>query len=182
MNGDLIIEQRKAVPVFICGIQLFCDSFSVSDTKVIAERATVSGGNAVTNIHPKCSRVVLKGRTFNETTPIEPVCVLKGFMDNSQTFNFFYRGISCKKCRVAAFTVEDSGRNYLDFSLTLAVEEFQSVGGGYSGSLCKYNGFCRKLCKGREIARFYFQEGCLCSVYDVQMQHSSRSSKLFRYC
>lgn len=129
MNGDLILEQRKAVPVLICGIQLFCDSFSVSDTKVIAERATVSGGNAVTNIHPKCSRVVLKGRTFNETTPMEHVCVLKGFMDNSQTFNFFYRGISCKKCRVAAFTVEDSGRNYLDFSLTLSVEEFQSVGG-----------------------------------------------------
>lgn len=127
MNGSVWLEQRKAVPVIIGDVQIYCDSFSVSDSRVLAERATASGDNAVTNQYVKLPRVILKGRTFDEDTPLGAVCSLNGLMGSAQTFNVFYRGITCRNCVVTAYTADDSGRDYIDFSLTLAVESFERI-------------------------------------------------------
>jgi len=120
MSTSTFITNRKASPVTIGNMQLYCESMELSAKRVIAETSTVSGTGTVTNTAPRSAVITLKGRAFDETSPLKSAAQLDSLLRSSNTLTVQYRGLVFTSCRVLAFEVTDSGRDYIDVSVTLS--------------------------------------------------------------
>ena len=120
MSTSTYISNRKAVPVTIGTMQLYCEDMKLSAKRVIAETSTVSGSGTVTNTSPRCAVITFKGRAFSETSPLHNAALLDALLRSSNTQTVQYRGLVFSSCRVLAFEVTDSGRDYIDVSVTLS--------------------------------------------------------------
>jgi len=120
MSTATYLNNRKAVPVYIGSMLIYCEDMSISEKRVIAEASTVSGGGAVTNTAPRCASITLKGRAFNEELPLHNAAQLDSMLRSSTTLTVQYRGLILGRCRILSFTVSDSGLNYVDITVTLS--------------------------------------------------------------
>lgn len=120
MSTETIITSRRAVPVDIGTLKLYCEEMSISGKRVIAEASTVSGSDTVTNTSPRCDVITLKGRTFDEEKPLHAAALLDSLLRSSTLLTVQYRGLIFGSSRILSFTVSDSGRDFVEVTVTLS--------------------------------------------------------------
>ena len=114
------MTSRRAVPVDIGTMKLYCEEMSISGKRVIAEASTVSGSDTVTNTSPRCDCITLKGRTFDEEKPLHSAALLDQLLRSSSLLTVQYRGLVFNNCRILSFAVSDSGRDFVDVTVVLS--------------------------------------------------------------
>jgi len=120
MSTSTYITSRRAVPVSIGTMQLYCEDMTIAAKRVNAETSTVSGSGTVTGSAPRCAVVNMKGRTFDESSPLHSAAQLDALLRSHSTLTVSYRGLVFDDCRILAYEVTDSGRDYVDLSVTLS--------------------------------------------------------------
>ena len=120
MSTSTFISNRRAVPVNIGTMQLYCESMVLSAKRAVSEASTVSGSGTVTNTSPRCADITLKGRAFNEEQPLHSAAVLDSLLRSSTALTVQYRGLIFNSCRILTYEVTDSGRDYADISVSLS--------------------------------------------------------------
>lgn len=118
--------RREAIPVTIGYMELYCESFKASAVSDLAEQPTVSGGNVITNRSKKSTRLVFKGRVYNETVPLQ-FLFIANTMNNPSGYTIEYRGMIFKNCIIYGFTVEDKGDDFVYVSVTVATPDIITV-------------------------------------------------------
>lgn len=119
MNG---LSQREAIPVTIGYMELYCESFKASAITDLAEQPTVSGDTYITNRCKKATRLVFKGRVYNESQPLRFLCIANT-MNNPSGYTIEYRGMRFTNCIIYGFTVEDKGDDFIYVSVTVATPD-----------------------------------------------------------
>lgn len=114
------ISERKAFPVRIGDILMYCDGYKASAVRMLAEASTVSGNNIVTNGAPKAMRLTLRGRIIPSNKPMQFVCTAYNMLRSKVLFNIDCRGLSCTGCTLLSFSAEDTGKDYINAEITLA--------------------------------------------------------------
>ena len=122
MSTSTLINNRRAVPMNIGSLRLYCEEMSLTGKRVIAETSTVSGSDVVTNTSPRCASVTIKGHIFDEEVPLSAGAALDSLLRSTQTLTVYYRGLIFGNCRVLSFNISDSGREYLDVTITLSTD------------------------------------------------------------
>lgn len=114
--------RREAVPVTIGYMELYCESFKASSVSDLSEQPTVSGDNLITNRAKKSTRLVFKGRVYNEQYPLQ-FLIIANTMGNPSGYTIEYRGMVFKNCIIYGFTVEDKGDDFVYVSVTVATPD-----------------------------------------------------------
>ncbi len=127
MSTTTILNQRKAIPVNIGDMQLYCEEFSASASRTVSEAATVTGDAALTGTFPRSAKLTMKGRAFDEDAPLSFLLMLNDMLRSPQTLTVEYRGLFFGDCRVLSYSVGDSGENYTDISVTLSSADIYSA-------------------------------------------------------
>ena len=120
MSTSTYLTRRKAVPVNIGDMLLYCEEFTASAARTVSEKATVSGGAAVTNTFPHSAKLTLKGRAFDEDEPLRHIQMLNDMLRSSAVITVEYRGLFFGNCRISAYKADDCGSEWLDVSVTLS--------------------------------------------------------------
>ncbi len=118
--------RREAIPVTIGYMELYCESFKASAVSDLSEQPTVSGGNVITNRSKKSTRLVFKGRVYNETVPLQ-FLFIANTMDNPSGYTIEYRGMTFNNCIIYGFTVEDKGDDFVYVSVTVATPDMITI-------------------------------------------------------
>ena len=66
-------------------MQLYCEDMMIAAKRVNAETSTVSGSGTVTGSAPRCAVVNMKGRTFNESSPLHSAAQLDALLRGIRT-------------------------------------------------------------------------------------------------
>ncbi|MBR4626855.1 MAG: hypothetical protein IKO47_04020 [Ruminococcus sp.] len=120
MSTSTFLEQRKAVPVYIGDMLLYCESFTAEAERTVAEKSTVDGDAALTNTFPRRAKLTLTGRVFNEEEPLMNVLMLNDMLRSASVLTVEYRGLYFGNCRILSYKAADTGKSFLDLSLTLS--------------------------------------------------------------
>ena len=120
MSTSTYITSRRAVPVSIGTMQLYCEGMTIAAKRIIAETSTVSGGGTLTGSAPRCAVINMKGRTFDESSPLHSAAQLDTLLRSSAALTVRYRGLVFEDCRILTYEVTDSGRDYVSLSVTLS--------------------------------------------------------------
>ncbi|MCM1132152.1 MAG: hypothetical protein NC340_01640 [Ruminococcus flavefaciens] len=113
------ISVRESVPVNIGFLTLYCDSFKASAISELYEQPTVSGTALVTNRYKKATKLVFKGRIYDEQSPLA-FTMISNYMGASTGYTIEYKGLQFNNCIIYGFTVEDKGEDFVYVSVTLA--------------------------------------------------------------
>lgn len=120
------ISLREAIPVTIGYMELYCESFKATAVTDLSEQPTVSGDNLITNRSKKSTRLVFKGRVYNENQPLR-FLVIANTMSNPSGYTIEYRGMVFKNCVIYGFTVEDKGDDFVYVSVTVATPDIITI-------------------------------------------------------
>ena len=112
-------NNREAVPVTIAGYTFYCESFKAAGVTVFAEQPSVTGTSLITNVQKKAVRITLTGRVYDEDDPLLFAAYIGNIGGNNSSIVFSYRGLKFTGCRVAGFSVEDTGEEFGKASVTL---------------------------------------------------------------
>ncbi len=118
--------RRESIPVTIGYMELYCESFKASSVSDLSEQSTVSGENIITNRSRKSTRLVFKGRVYNETIPLQ-FLFIANTMDNPSGYTIEYRGMIFNNCIIYGFTVEDKGDDFVYVSVTVATPDLIKI-------------------------------------------------------
>lgn len=107
---------RKAFPVKIGAMTLYCERMKCSAETTIYESSTVSGFPVKANKGRKMTRVSFTGRVYNEKNPMR----IAGFANNLNSYEeleIIYRDISFHGCIITGYSAEDSGEDYITLTV-----------------------------------------------------------------
>ena len=114
---------RKAVPVDIGGITVYCESFKASAARVLNEESTADGGTAVTNSAFRSSRLSFSGRVCTQGQPGDFVLGFNALVHSPADFSVEYMGLIFSGCRMMSYSLEDKGGEWAEISVTLTTSE-----------------------------------------------------------
>jgi len=120
MSTETYLCRRKAVPVNIGDMQLYCEEFTAAAARALSEEGTVSGGAAVTGTFPHSTKLTMKGRVFDEDEPLRHVLTLNDMLRSASVLTVEYRGLFFGNCRIVSYKAGDSGSDWIDVSVTLS--------------------------------------------------------------
>ena len=123
MSASTVISTRKAVPVAIGSVTLYCESFRAAAAMTVTEASAVSGGGIVTNSAPRCEKLTFTGRIADEEQPLGAVMELNNMLRAPEPFDVEYRGLVFPDCVIQSFTADDNGCDYIEVSVTLITPE-----------------------------------------------------------
>ena len=125
---SVTLSERKAFPVRIGDILLYCDGYKASAATMLAEASTVSGSSIVTNSAPRAMKLTLRGRIIPTNKPMQFVCSAYNMLHSRAIFNIDCRGLSCTGCKILSFTAEDTGNDYISAETSLATPNELTIG------------------------------------------------------
>ena len=120
MSTATYLNQRKAVPVNIGDMLLYCEEFTAAAARTVSEQGTVSGSAAVTGTFPHSAKLTMKGRAFDEDEPLSHVLMLNDMLRSSTVLTVEYRGLFFANCRIVSYKAGDCGNDWLDVTVTLS--------------------------------------------------------------
>lgn len=123
MSSTAAFSERRAEPVAIGGITLYCESFRISAARVMNEESAADGSTAVTNSAYRSSRLTFRGRVCTQGAPGDFILGLNGLVHSAAAFTIEYTGLVFSGCRMLAYTLEDKGGEWADISVTVATAE-----------------------------------------------------------
>lgn len=116
------ISVNEAVPVDIGYMKLYCESFKATATAEITGQPTVSGLFQVTNTSRKLTKLMFRGRVYNESNSL-----LFMMMINEMTFaaeyTIEYKGLQFSNCMIHSLIVEDNCDDFVNVSITVVTPE-----------------------------------------------------------
>lgn len=123
MNRVTAFSERRAEPVIIGGITLYCEDFRITAARVMNEESAVDGSTAVTNSAYRSSRITFRGRVCTQGAPEDFILSLNGLVHSAAAFTIEYTGLVFSGCRMLAYTIEDKGGEWADISVTVVTAE-----------------------------------------------------------
>ena len=125
------VKVRKAFPVQINNLKLYCESMKLSAETAVFESSTVTGYPLMTNKDRKMLRLSFTGRVYNENTPMR----LAGFAANYNNYegiDIIYRDLRFPRCIITGFSAEDSGEDYITLTVNAATNSSVGILSGVS--------------------------------------------------
>lgn len=125
------VKVRKAFPVQIGNMTLYCESMKFSAETAIFENSTVTGFPLITNKDCKATRLSFTGRVYDEKYPMR----WAGFACNYNSYeglDIIYRDLCFPKCIVTGVSAEDSGEDYITLTINAATNYSLSFLNGVS--------------------------------------------------
>lgn len=113
---------REAVPVKIGYMELYCESFKAYAVSDLSEQLAVSGANVITNSGRKSTKLLFKGRVYNEKVPLQFV-LISNSLGYDGNYTIEYRGLVFENCIICGFTVEDKGEDFVYVTVTVATPD-----------------------------------------------------------
>lgn len=123
MSSTAAFSERRAVPVVIGGVTLYCEGFRISAARVLNEESAADGSTAVTNSAYRSSRLTFRGRVCTEDAPEDFILGFNSLVHSAATFTIEYTGLVFSGCRMLGYTIEDKGGEWADISVTVATGE-----------------------------------------------------------
>ena len=117
-----VLSEREAIPVKIGYMDLYCESFKASAVSELSEQPTVSGVAMITNRFKKATRIVFKGRVYNEGQSLSFVTIAN-IMNSQAGYTIKYKELEFKNCMIYGFTVEDKGDDFVYVSVTIVTTD-----------------------------------------------------------
>jgi hypothetical protein len=123
MSGATAFSCRRAVPVSIGGIIVYCESFRATAARVLSEESTADGGTAVTNSAYRSTRLVFSGRVCTQGQPEDFILGFNGLVHSAADFTVEYMGLIYGGCRMLSYSFEDKGGEWAEVSVTAVTEQ-----------------------------------------------------------
>lgn len=118
MNETTTFTAREAFPVAIGSVTMYCEKFRASAARRFTEESTVIGGDVFTNESPRSMEMTFSGRICVENAPLLTLLNAYNTLRRSVRNDISYRGLVFRNCQMKSFTVEDSGLDYVELSVT----------------------------------------------------------------
>jgi hypothetical protein len=113
------LSDRKAVPVVIRGITLYCENFKAVSVRNIVETSTSTGNMAITSNASRSTKLIFTGRICSEDAPADALFSFNAFVNLASPFNVTYMGLTFNNCYMSAYSFTDKGGDWIDVSVTL---------------------------------------------------------------
>lgn len=121
------LNTRTAEPVTIGAVTLYCHSFRVQAVNAYHEEPTVSGGNEITHVLRRRTKVTLSGRVFGRGTTF--ILAMNGMIKGSGGFSIDFGEVRFTGCRIQSFDITDSGDDFIEARVSLLAEGSGTKGG-----------------------------------------------------
>lgn len=115
---EVVICRRLPEGTTIGKLFMYVESFKAVASVSLYEQPDVSGKTLLTNRCRKSTKLTFTGRTSDSVGPLDTLTKLQNMMNSPESFDISYRGILIPGCDIQGFTVEDSGLDYIEISLT----------------------------------------------------------------
>ena len=113
------LSDRKAVPVVIGGITIYCEGFKASALRNIDENSTVVGDTVMTSNASRSTKLIFTGRICSENSPDDALFSLNALVNSASSFTVEYMGLDFDNCYMSAYSFTDKGGDWTDVSVTL---------------------------------------------------------------
>lgn len=118
MTGITEISSRKAYPVIIGTMTMYCENFRISGNKLFSEKSTASGKDVFTNTCLRALKFTLEGRIYNKDSPLGIISDSDSIMRNNKELTIEYRGMYFPRSFLQSFSIEDKDEDFICASLT----------------------------------------------------------------
>lgn len=116
------ISVREAIPVKIGYMELYCENFKATAMSELSEQPTVSGLLQITNKYRRLTKLMFRGRVYNENQPLLFMMMINS-MNYTTGYTIDYRGLQFSNCMIHSLIVEDKGDDFVNVSVTVVTPD-----------------------------------------------------------
>lgn len=118
MTGITEISSRKAYPITIGSMIMYCENFRAAGNKQFSEKSTAIGNDVFTNTCCRALKFTLEGRIYNKDSPLSIISDSDSIMRTNKELIIEYRGLYFTSSFLQSYCMEDKGEDFIYASLT----------------------------------------------------------------
>jgi hypothetical protein len=110
------LSEKKAFPVKIGAMTLYCEKMTLSADTAVTVNPTVTGSSVVTNKCKKVTRLSFTGRIYNKEKPM----FYAGFANNlngNEGVEIIYRDLRFVRCIITGIKAVDGGEDFVELTV-----------------------------------------------------------------
>lgn len=120
------VNLKEPVSVKIGSVTLYCEKMTLSAKTSVYHSTTVTGIPAKTNKCKQLTHLSLSGRVYDPERPMLLVMMMNN-INGGENFNIVYKGIEFTGCIVTGVEAVDSGKDYVEITVSLATPYIANV-------------------------------------------------------
>lgn len=120
------INIKEPTPVKIANVTLYCEKMTLLAKSTLYHTPTVLGVSVKTNKCRQFTYLTFTGKVYEKERPLR-IAMLLNNMNSTENHKIKYKGVEFPYCMVTGLKVEDSGKDYIDITVTLATAALGSL-------------------------------------------------------
>lgn len=119
MTETTQLNSRKPTFMSIGPLSLYCEHFKAAAARRFNEESTVQGEGVITNESGRAMEMTFSGRIYAGDKPLNSLLTMYNLLRGTMNTTVNYCGLVFSGCHMKAFSLEDSGLDYVDASITI---------------------------------------------------------------